>query len=277
MNARSVILVVALLAVFTSDQSHGKPAAPAGKGVDDLEMQVAALGKLRELELTAAQLKQLKALAAQVEATKAPAAGLSSEAYQTALNALREALLGDDEDKISSAQDKVDALREQAKLNDIPDPEMTDSGRKHAPAATALLSVSQVASYVSANEDDISDPLEEMMDALDQLADKPSAEEYASIRSELISEVAPMLAGLDKSAQQPVAKKVGEWLDGAHSANPSKLESDRASFERSARQIVGAVDAFRSLQFWMQQEMATLLSNPALGAAIDQLIPNAGE
>lgn len=120
----------------------------------------------------------------------------------------------------------MDTLREQAKLDDIPDPEISDSARKQAPTATSLLSVSQIASYVAANEDDVSDPLEEMMDALDQLADKPGAEEYASIRAELLSDIPPLVVGLDKSAQKQIASKLGEWLDGAHAVNPSKLQSD---------------------------------------------------
>lgn len=278
MKARSHIMTMAVLAVFASTQCYAKPAAaPENKSIDDLEMQVAALTKLHDLELTTAQLKQLKALAAQSEPAKAPAAGLSSDAYQIALGSLRDALLGDDDEKIGTAQDRVDTLREQAKLGDAPDPEVTDAARKQAPAAVTLLTVTQIASYIAANEDDVSDPVEEMMDALDQLSDKPGADEYASIRSELISEVGLMVAGLDKAAQQPIAKKVGDWLDSAHAANPDKLESDRGSFERSARQIVGNLDTFRSLRYWMQQEMATLMSNPALPAALDKLISSGGE
>ncbi|HEY2587596.1 MAG TPA: hypothetical protein VGI81_17755 [Tepidisphaeraceae bacterium] len=279
MNARFVIVCVAMLVVFASAASYGKPPAAAApsKDVDELEMQVAAMTKLHDLDLTASQLKQLKALAAQVEPAKAPAAGLSTDAYKTALTALRDALAGDDDDKIDAAQDRVDSLREHAKLEDVPDPEITDSARKQASAAASLLTATQIASYIAANEDDVSDPLEEMTDALDQLADNPGSDEYASIRSELISEVAPLVAGLDKSAEEPIAKKVGEWLDAAHAGGPSKLESDRASYERSARQIVGKLDPYHVLRNWMQREMATLLSNPALPAAIDRLIPNAGE
>lgn len=278
MKARSLIVMVAVLIALATSQSYGKPAAaPDNKGVDDLEMQVAALSKLHDLELTTAQLKQLKALAAQSEPAKAPAAGLSSEAYQSALSALRDALLGDDDEKIGTAQDRVDTLREQAKLGDAPDPTVTDSALKQAPAAVSLLTVTQIASYIAANEDDVSDPVEEMMDALDQLSDKPGADEYAGIRSELVSEVALMVAGPDKTAQQPIAKKVSDWLDSAHAVNPDKLDSERGNFERSARQIVGKIDAFRSLRHWMQQEMATLLSNPALPAALDKLISSGGE
>lgn len=273
MQARSLILALCLLIVCACGEAYGKPASAAEKkSIDDLEMQVAALSKLHDLELTTAQLKQLKALAAQVEPAKAPAAGLSSEAYETALSALRDALLSDDDEKIANTQDKVDTQRDQAKLDDAPDPEATDSARKQAPSAVGLLSITQIASYIAANEDDVSDPVEEMMDAYDQLSDKPEAKEFASIRSELVSEVSLMVAGPDKTAQAPIAKKVGDWLDSAHSANPAKLESDRANFERTARQIVGTVDAFRSLRYWMQEEMATLLSNPALPAALDKLI-----
>ena len=160
---------------------------------------------------------------------------------------------------------------------DAADPEVSDSVRKQAPAATALLSLSQLASYVAANEDDISDPLEQMMDALDQLADKPAADEYAGIRSELVSEVSVLVAGLDKAAQETVAKRVGEWLDGAHGADASSLDAKRGSYERSARQIVGKLDAFHALRNWMQREMATLLSNPALPAAIDQIAKGTSE
>lgn len=281
MSARLAIVVVAIFAgLVASGPAFGKPAAAkesAGAGSDDLELQVAAMTKLHEMDLSPGQLKQLKTIAAQVEPGKAPAATKPSQAYRTALSSLRDALGSGDDDKIDSAQDRVDTLRDQEKLSDPADPEISDSARKQASAATALLSLSQVASYVASNEDDIADPVDQMMDALDQLADKPSAEEYAGIRSELASEVSVLVAGLDKAAQEPVAKKVGEWLDGAHAADPSSLDAKRGSYERSARQIVGKTDAFHALRNWMQREMATLLSNPTLPAAIDEIAKGASE
>jgi hypothetical protein len=281
MSARLAIIVAAMfIGVMSCGPGFGKPAAAkesASAGSEDLELQVAAMTKLHEMDLSAGQLKQLKAIAAQVEPGKAPAAAKASQAYRTALSSLRDALASGDDDKIDSAEDRVDTLRDQEKLAEPADPEISDSARKQATAATALLSLSQVASYVAANEDDIADPVEEMMDALDQLADKPGAEEYAGIRSELASEVSVLVAGLDKAAQEPVAKKVGEWLDGAHAADPSSLDAKRGSYERSARQIVGKMDAFRALRRWMQREMATLLSNPALPGAIDEIAKGASE
>jgi hypothetical protein len=235
------------------------------------------MSKLRDLELTAGQLRQFRAIAAQAEPGKAAPMSKASAAYRTALAALRDALAADDDDKIAAAQDRLDTLRDQEKLEDAPDPSITDSARKQAPAAVSLLTASQVAAYLSANEDDVSDPLELMMDALDQLADKPPADEYAGIRSELTSQVAMLLAGLDKKAQEPIAKKVSEWLDAAHSVDASRLESERSKFEKSAREITGKDDAFGTLRNWMQREMAVLLSNPALPEAIDELAKASAE
>jgi hypothetical protein len=286
--ARVLIVAAAVWASCAGGWSSGKPvaapgAAPAaaqqakeGTG-DELEMLVAAMSKLHDMDLSAGQLKQLKTMAEQVEPGKAPAAAKASAAYRTALAALRDALAADDDDKIDAAQDRVDALREQEKLPDSPDPEISDSARKQAPAAAALLSLGQVASYVAANEDDIVDPVEQMMDALDQLVDKPGDAEYAGIRSELASEVAVLVAGIDKGAEEPIAKKVAEWLDGARAADPASLDAQRDGYERAARKIVGKSDAFRSLRYWTQREMALLLSNPALPAAIDAAAKTASE
>lgn len=266
------VLLVAAIQVA----SAAKPRAAHQPGGDDVETQVAAFGRLQELDLSPAQLKQLKDLVAQVEPGKVVGEEKASDAYKAALTELRDALAGGDDEKIADAQEKVDTIREQEKLESGIEFEITDSARKQAAAAVSVLTASQLASYFSAHEDDVPDPLQTLMDALDDLPGKP-ADEYAAIRAEAAGQVALLLAGLDKTAQQPVAQKVGEWLDKAHAEDGSKAAANRPAHEEAARQIVGHPDPFQVLRHWMEREMASLMSNPALPGAIEKQIKNSAD
>lgn len=239
--------------------------APKSKGPPNLELQVAALTALQELDLTADQLKQLEKIAEEIEPGKAPAAPPMSNDYRSAMSALRDALVADDDEKISDAQDKVDGIRDKEKLDPDHDVDPSESARKQSAAAIGILSSSQLAGFIAIHSEDVPDPVETLVDAVVQSHDKP--DEYAAIKAEAVDQVSLLLAGFDKAAQQPIAQRAAEWIEQAHKA-ASSAEPDRTELESSARQIVGSPDPFLVLHHWMEREIAGLLANPELREAL---------
>ena len=267
----AVLATMAFVPVMATAKPH--PAKQAG-GSDDVDLQVAALTSLQELDLTNEQLKRLKELAGAVIPGKRVGEPRQSDALKAALAELRDALAADDHDKIGDAQEKVGMAREQDKAVTAPEVEITESARQKAPDAIAILKASQLAGYFAAHQDDVPDPLQTMTDALDQIAEAAAPEEYAAIRTETSGQVALLLAGLDPAAQQPIAQKVGQWLDKAHAMDAGKRTAHRPALEQAAKELVGHPDPFQALRHWSEREMASLLSNPALPFALDKQLAN---
>jgi len=230
----------------------------------NLEMEVQALNRLHDLEVTQEQLKDLKKLAAKVTPAKAPQQGKTPPAYVSALAALRGALASDDEAKIADAQDKVDQLRDEQEIDPQTDVKATDSARRQAAAVLNLATASQIANYISERSDEVPDPVATLMDALDELRDG----DYEALKAEASSQVAVLLAGFDPADQEPIRKKAADWLDRAKAMSDDQLKRNRGQLEQSARAIVGQIDPVLQLRHWLEQEIAELLSNPELPAAL---------
>ena len=240
-------------------------AGPAPRG--DLELEIAALTKLHDMELTSEQLRSFKKLAGQVTAGKPPAPGKMTPAYRTALVALRAAFAQADEEKIADAQDKVDDIRDEQDIEPQTEMTISDSARKHAAEAMDLLSASQIANYLAEHSDDVPDALQTLLDAIDESRDMEEAD-YASLKTEACEQVAMLIAGLDPAAQEPIIKKVGQWLDRAKAMSDADVKNKRAQLEQAAKDIVGNPDPMAQLRHWMEREMADLLSNPELSTAL---------
>src|SRR5204863_5742850 len=96
-----------------------------------------------------------------------------------------------------------------------------------------------------------------------------SSAEFASLKSEAAEQTAMLISGLDASAGEVMSKKVSALLDEARALDESEFKSKRAAMEQTAKQIVGHPDPMQSLRHWMEREMADLLSNPQLPAALE--------
>jgi hypothetical protein len=264
-RAFSMVVCLAVSALLTpSSQAAPRQGGPV---VASLELQVDALEKIRDLDLTPDQCVALKKQAAGA-ATRPAAHPETAPGYRAALTALRDALAEGDDDKISDARDKVEQIQDEQMMADVgPDIEPTEAACKVAPHVLATLSASQVAGYISEHSDDVPDAWKTMLDALEQARDKPA--DYAALREEATRQVALLLVGVDRAAGEPIEQKVGQWLDRAHAMSDEDFKAKRTEVEETARQIVGHPDPFDQVRHWMQREVADLLSNPELGNAID--------
>jgi hypothetical protein len=254
-------MVLAIVGICASARAAG----PAPR--QDLELEIAALTKLHDLELTTEQLRSFKKIAGQVTPGKPPAPGKMTPAYRTALVALRAAFAQADEEKIADAQDKVDDIRDEQDIEPQTEMTLSDSARKHAIEAMDLLTASQIASYLAEHSDDVPDALQTMMDAIDESRDMEEAD-YTSLKTEASEQVAMLLAGSDPAAQEPIVKKVGQWLDRAKAMSDADIKTKRPQLEQAAKEIVGKPDPIAQLRHWMEREMADLLSNPGFSNAL---------
>ena len=242
-------------------------AAPAGN-TPAMELQVDALQKIRDLELTPEQLAVLRKQAATTAATRpSQPAPETTPGYRAALASLRDALVEGDDEKTSDALDKVERMRDEQLIDTGPDIDSTPAACKAAPDVLSTFSSSQIAEYLAEHADDVPDAWKTMLDALDQSREVKPAD-YPALRKEAASQVALLMVGLDGAAAEPMERKVGDWLDQAHAMNDDDFKTKRPQVEDDARQIVGHPDAFEQMRHWMQRETADLLSNPELSSAL---------
>ncbi len=232
-----------------------------------LEYQVAALETLQQFDLTTDQLHEVQKLAKSVKTAKAPDHVKISDEYKNALTEYRKALLTGDEDKIADAEDKVSEIRDKDENATEPEIDATESAREAAPKLLAILHPSQIASYLSDHSDDVPDPVQTMLDALDEAQEK-TGDDYSSVKSEAADQVAMLLAGLDPKAQAPIAKQVSDWIESNHKMSADELKNKKKSLEASAKEIVKQPDPIDCLRHWLERDLADLLANPELSESI---------
>ena len=235
-----------------------------------LSLEVSALHAIHDLNLTPAQLQQFRKLAKETrpkESDEKP--GKGSEKIRAALTEMRQALLEDkDLEHIDKLVEKLGALREEEKpdLND--DIDLTESARRRAPEALRLLRAPQVAVYLSGFLGAVGDPQAQLIQALDDVRIL-SADQWKEFRANFGDEIGRLVAGVDVDKAEKVSDEVVQLLIVARSLKDAEFKTQRPDLEKSALKIVGEIGPFQVLQNVMENDMATLLSNPRLRAAID--------
>jgi hypothetical protein len=131
------------------------------------------------------------------------------------------------------------------------------------------LKASQVAAFLASHADEISDPVERMVEGAEEVR-LAAPNEAANIARKIANDVGHMVAGLDQDKSNAVAAKVTDWFKT--SAPKDELtDARRAALEQSAAKVVGDVTNIDVLDHWLQSEIAVLLSNPQLPEAIDAI------
>ena len=239
-------------------------------GLSELSLQVNALQTLYEFEFTPAQMQAVLKLVRQSAAKPAVLPGVqATDKYRQTLTQLRDALIdANDSDRISSLQEKLGDLddSEDPKLDN--DVEITAAARRLAPEALKLLKPRQVTSFLDANQDVYSDPLELLLKGLDQsqtLAD----DDWKALVRETVDEVGWLLGGLDRKKVRTVEQKVEQWLSQVRGLKEAEFKKRRADLEQAARQYVGLVPPTAVLHNIAERALAELLANPQSAAALE--------
>jgi len=231
----------------------------------DLRLKAQALTALHELNLTHEQLSSLKSLAADT-AGKAPSAPRLGPKLKKTLTDLCDALAKDDEEQIADLQEKVDRLEEDNNLDEAGvDP--TDAAKKKAPDALKLLTAGEITNLISLHSDEIAGPDRVLIDALDE-ARSQSDHDFADFRDDVADDVSTLANGYEKDSSK-LAKQVSGFLDRVKKLSDEEFKSKRKDLEEEARKIAGSHEAFTVIRHWAEREIAELISNPELPAAIE--------
>ena len=184
-------------------------------------------------------------------------------------SALRTALVDDTDDElIDQLQEELDDLREEEKPELADSIEVTDDARRTAAEVLNLLSARQVAAYLANHADEIPEPLERILQALDTVRDL-NPKEWKQLRDEVSEEVGRGVAGVDADKASRVGDQVIQLLIQARALKDEEFKTERAELEKMARDIVGNIRPLDVLRNFLVQDLAELLSNPRLTAAID--------
>jgi hypothetical protein len=255
----------------------GKPAAkpaaaPAAAAVDvnDLSLRVHAMEAIYELDLSDAQLAAVRAAAAGTAQVGKRTAAKATPKLTEVLRGLQDALAKQDAEKVQDLRPQADeALADDAvDLDD--DVAVTDAARAKAPGVVKVLKASQVAAYLAEHADEVADPVELLVDTLADVRE-PDAEAPDDEMQTTADEVGKLVAGADVARGRQVADQSLAWLKANKALTAEQYTARREAAEAGARKIVGDVPPMQVLANWLDGEVAELLSNPQLVAAIDAM------
>jgi hypothetical protein len=269
--------LVIVLSVFCTSFSEAadEPAQGGPPTLSDLSIEVAALQAFHDFKFTREQLATLRKFAK--ETAPEPAvreAGKGSADFRRTLTALREALVEDDDDDlIDQLQEEIDGLRDNEAPELDADFEVTDAARSYASKLLRLLSARQIACYLAAHAEEIPEPLERLLEALEKVR-ALDAKEWKELRAAVSAEVGQGVAGLDGDKAAQVSDQVVQLLIQARALKDDEFKEQRPELEKMAREIVGNLSPLDVLRNVLVQELAEILSNPRLPAAIDARFNN---
>jgi hypothetical protein len=243
-----------------------KDAPPAP---EEVSMEVQALRVLYAMQTTPEQMKGLAKLAKGTaqpsrERTKAKV----SKAFLQTLTELRGYLVeANDEDEIDALVDKLGQLQESDKPELDDGVEITAAARKQAPAALRLFKAQQVATYLGNVADDVPDPLGDLLDALEKMRGL-DRDTWKVRRDELAEEIGWAVAGLDEEKADKINDQVTMLLSKVRGLSAEQFKTQRAELEKAAQAIIGELGPTDVLRHFLERQMAELLSNPCLQAAL---------
>ena len=264
-----LVIVLGLLCTFRSGAAE-KSAKDGQLSLNELSMEVAALQTFRHFKFTTAQLETFRKFAKETIAEpSAREAGKASADFRRTVTALRDALVeGEDDDLVDELQLQLDELsaKEKPELDDAI--EVTEGARQHAPEVLRSLSARQVAYYLANHVEEVPEPLERILAAMDAVRDL-GPKEWKDLREAVSEEVGRGVAGLDLEKASQVGDKVVQLLIQVRALTEEEFKVQRPELEKMAREIVGNLSPFDVLRRFVAQDLAELLSNPRLVEAID--------
>ncbi len=256
--------LLAWAAFFTGLAAGGETPVSSSK----LKMDVMALRALHQFQITPEQRSALRQFPP-TKSTPAPAAkDKISDNLRKKLSDLRQALIKGAEDRISELENDLE--KDQDLTDWELDLEITASVRSQVSNFRKLLSARQVAGFLALYEEDVPDPLSEMLQAL-ELAPTIKAQEWKDYSASAAELVGRQEAGLDPEKINQAPGRVSHWLNQAKGLSEKDLEKKLPELEKEAPQILAGVDPLDVLRNIIDHALAELLANPRLPAVLDAL------
>ena len=263
----SIALAIAAGSANAGSAQETKP--DDSLNLNDLALEVNALRTLHSLGLNDEQLKTLRSMAK--ETAQKPGKRTSATAskdYRDKLQALRAALLEQDDERINQLNEDLDDLRDTENPTIDDGVEITPPARKAAPTALKVLKVRQVKDYLEILGDDLGDPVSELVSALETVRGL-TGKEWRDRREELVERTVRLATGIDVGKAEKLTDKLMALLSTAHGLSDADFKAQRAKLEETAREAIGDLDSFQVIRNALEYSLADLLSNPQLAAALD--------
>lgn len=279
--APSAVALLALLVFAAPTYAAPKPkpnkpdtAAPATPSsapadVNDLSLRVTALQTLHDFDLSTDQLHTLRALTPGVADTRQRSPAKSIPKLAPALRELHDELLKPDAEHLTELSAKVDELLDDNNVDLDDGVRATDAARAKAPEFARRLKSSQIAAYLADHAAEVSDPVEQMMGALAEAREEDPEDYDDADAQDMADDVARLVAGRDAAKAKQISTQVLAWFKSARALKDEEFAARQGSLEQAAQHIVGVVNPIDVLSHWLDGEIAELLANPQLPAAID--------
>jgi hypothetical protein len=247
------------------------PALPADLNIASLRIH--ALDTLYELDMTRDQLNALRAAATNTASAQHRTAVKADATLAAAFKDFQAGLLtGKDDEAVAKLRNHVAGLASDVDLDD--DVQPTVAAMVAAPALCHRLTASQIAAFLALHADQVDDPAEMILGVLDSTRDlrsdaaANSAAEIDLLIAQTASNASYLIDGTDDAKAAPLAAQITAFLKAGTALDDNTYAAQRAAREDSVKKIVGDVDPIAVLSNWMSLQLAELLSNPELPAAI---------
>jgi hypothetical protein len=265
-SIRLSVLVPLLALALSAAPSRADPADR--EDLNALSLEVAALQRLHQLDVTSAQTEALARLAKRTapKETERKPPNVSAK-YRRTLLQCREALILGEDQRADDLGEELEELRDSDKPDLDDAVETTDEARRLAPRALKLLGTRQTANYLALYGDDLPDPLDDLLSALDK-AHETDDKAWKDLRDDTVEEVGWLLGGLHAERVRKFSDQAGALLDRARGLSEKEYRAQKADLEKAARDLAD-VDPTVVLRHVLERDLAELLSNPRLPAALE--------
>jgi len=248
---------------------------PSKEGVPTPSELALEINALRTLYYLRASPRQMEAMLKLAKSTAGPAkkrkkSKLSAD-YRHLMEQLREALVEDDEERVDSLEDQLEGktITESPEIDD--GLAITDAARKHAPKLLKMFRSHQAAMFLGMCAEQITDPGERLQEALTKVRGWTLAD-WQDKREAIGEEIALLVAGVDKEKFGKVNDAVIDLLARARTMKDEEHAQKGGELRLAAEEIIGETGPTEVLRNFMEFELARMLSNPRLEAALQARI-----
>jgi len=261
-----------------ADNDSPAPVATTTTAADvrpsDVALRNQALGVLASLQLTDSQLTTVRGA---LDHLSLAGDAVDSDVIDTmvaqnpscgvAINHLYRDLVTTDDEQAASDQETLFQLQDKFQFNAESAVVISDDAKVQASVIFDTLTPKQIAQYMALRGQIVPDPVEILMDGLDQCRHVTDADfqEYSRC---LAQRIAILGSGLDDTANQPIILRVKQLLAEARPLSDQQFAAQKNDFREEAQRLLTG-DAIDVITHAVQWDLATFMANPQAKAMTD--------
>lgn len=276
-------MVASILVVFASMLTPQEPcvqetSAGPVRPASELSMEVNALQLLYDLQLTNAQLEKIKTWAGETAQKERLRKDREiSKEFRAKLTELHKALAqAVDGEAIEKLVMEIEDLREKENPDVDDKVEISAAARKRTAEFMRVLQPKQVSALLTLDGEGIADPREKLAAALEDVRGL-EGDEWKMQRDALASEMGRLVGGVDAKKYEQAHDATIVLLVKVRKLDLEDFQAHRKDLEKEAEKIAGNLGAIDFLRNYVEYQLAELLSNPRLAAAVRERLGNEGK